>query len=137
MGVKRRFCVIARLLGLSNLKFSQQRDCHTRLSYGVLTDWPAPKKINGFRIAMFEIATVACGSFAMTLLVHFLLHTSWESGQVLTMTQNGQNSTYYPPNGYSFLRWFLKMCQAAHIFSNLKQAAFLQLPILTIILIKN
>ena len=24
------------------------------------------KKINGFRIARFEIATVACGSFAMT-----------------------------------------------------------------------
>ena len=36
----------------------------------------APKKINGFRIVRVEIATVACGSFAMTLLVHFLLHTS-------------------------------------------------------------
>ena len=29
------------------------------------------------------------------------------------------------------------MCQAAHVFPNLKQAAFLQLPILTIILVKN
>jgi len=36
----------------------------------------APKKINGFRIVRVEIATVACGSFAMTILVHFLLHTS-------------------------------------------------------------
>jgi len=28
---KQRFCVIARSLGRSNLKFSQQRDCHARL----------------------------------------------------------------------------------------------------------
>ncbi|MFZ2149315.1 MAG: hypothetical protein WAV28_19055 [Sedimentisphaerales bacterium] len=34
-----------------------------------------PKKINGFRIVRIEIATVAFGSFAMALWVHFLLHT--------------------------------------------------------------
>ena len=45
--------------------------------------WAAPKKIKDFRIVRIEIATVAYGSFAMTLLVHFLLHTSWESGQLL------------------------------------------------------
>ena len=36
----------------------------------------APKKIDGFHIVRIEIATVAYGSFAMTLLAHFLLHTS-------------------------------------------------------------
>ncbi len=42
----------------------------------LLRHYIPPKKINGFGIARFEIATVACGSFAMTLLVHFLMHTS-------------------------------------------------------------
>ena len=44
-------------------------DCHVGLR-------PPPKKIDGFHIVRIEIATVAYGSFAMTLLAHFLLHTS-------------------------------------------------------------
>jgi len=42
---------------------------------------------NSILIIWFEIATVACGSFAMTLLAHFLLHTSLEPGDVLAMTE--------------------------------------------------
>ena len=55
--------------GGMNLGAKQYCDC-----FG-LKDGP-PKKIKGFRIARVEIATVAYGSFAMTLLVHFLMHTS-------------------------------------------------------------
>ena len=50
-----------------------------------------PKKINGFCIVRIEIAAVAYGSFAMTLLVYFLLHTSRESGEVLAMTLSFKN----------------------------------------------
>ena len=50
-------------------------DGRRRLELRLLRHFVPPKKINGFRIVRFEIATVAFGSFAMTLLVHFLLHT--------------------------------------------------------------
>ena len=50
----------------------------------------APKKINGFRIVRVEIATVAYGSFAMTLLVSFLLHPCLPETEVLAITTAGK-----------------------------------------------
>jgi len=49
-----------------------------------------PKKINGFRIVRIEIATVAYGSFAMTLLVYFLLHTCLPEAEVPAITTAGK-----------------------------------------------
>jgi hypothetical protein len=50
----------------------------------------APKKINGFRIVRVEIVTVAYGSFKMTLLVYFLLHTCLPEAEVLAITTAGK-----------------------------------------------